>query len=203
MIIFSDSRTGKVLWFKFIQSETKLEYLEGLHYLQDKQIKILSVTLDGKVGIKDIFRQYPVQTCQFHLMANILRRTTQNPQTECGKSLKYIATHFINEDWTRERFEKEIKKLLEKYSNFLQEKNESNQYQHRSLRAVFYSIKLASPNLFTYQKYPDLNIPNTTNNIDGGINPKLKRLVDLHRGMNQTRRNKLISYLLINLKRKG
>jgi len=33
LIIFFDSITGIVLWHKFIQSETKANYLEGLNYL--------------------------------------------------------------------------------------------------------------------------------------------------------------------------
>ena len=199
LLIFSDSNTGRVLWFKFIKSETKEEYLEGLRFLKEKEVKILSVTIDGKTGIKDVFRQYPVQRCQFHVQKRILTKTTLNPQTECGKELKYIATHFINERWNKQKFTEYIMNLLIKYSNFLKERNENNQYMHRSLRSAFYTIKLALPNLFTYQEYKRLNIPNTTNHIDGGINPKIKRLVDLHRGMNRKRRDVLISNLLVDL----
>jgi hypothetical protein len=56
--------------------------------------------------------------------------------------------------------------------------------------------------LFTFQEYPELNIPNTTNHIDGGINTKLKDLNRRHRGMRQDRRNKLLTNLLYNLKGK-
>ncbi len=54
--------------------------------------------------------------------------------------------------------------------------------------------------LFAFQEYPTLNIPNTTNHIDGGINTKLKDLNRRHRGMRQDRRNKLLTNLLYNLK---
>ena len=36
--------------------------------------------------------------------------------------------------------------------------------------------------LFTFQQYPRLNIPKTTNHIDGGINTKLKDLNRRHSG---------------------
>ena len=62
-----------------------------------------------------------------------------------------------------------------------------------------FGIRLALPYLFTYQDYPNLNIPNTTNHIDGGINPKLKELNRKHRGMRIDRRNKLLVKLLYNL----
>lgn len=57
--------------------------------------------------------------------------------------------------------------------------------------------------LFTFQHYPALKIPNTTNDIDGGVNTKLKDLVRRHRGMNIQRRNKLLVKLLYNLKIKA
>lgn len=117
--------------------------------------------------------------------------------------LKYIATHFINQRWDEEKFKEEILKLLQKHQEFLQERNENNQYIHRSLRSALFGIKLALPNLFTFQKYKSSNIPNTTNHIDGGINPKIKRLVNDHRGMNKNRRNILISNLLVNLGKRG
>ena len=53
--------------------------------------------------------------------------------------------------------------------------------------------------LFRFQNYPTLNIPNTTNHIDGGINTKLKDLNRRHRLMTVARRNKLLINLLYNL----
>jgi len=52
-----------------------------------------------------------------------------------------------------------------------------------TLDQLFFGIKLALPYLFTSQDYPDQNIPNTTNHIDGRVNTKLKDLVRRHRGM--------------------
>ena len=188
-----------MLWFKFIQSETKENYLEGLNFLLEKGFEILSVTIDGRRGIPQLFRKYPVQVCQFHIQKRILNKTTLNPQSECGKKLKYVATHFICERWTREKFTTEIKSILEEFHQFLTEKNNNNQYVHRQLRSALFGIKLALPYLFTYQDYSELNIPNTTNHIDGGINPKLKELNRQHRGMRVDRRNKLLVKLLCDL----
>jgi len=195
-----DSLSGKVLWHKFIQSETKENYQEGLNYLLKQSFKIQSVTIDGRRGIPHLFNKYPTQVCQFHVQKRILTRTTRNPKTECGKKLKYIATHFIQERWNREKFTKEIKAILEEFKEFLDERNDKEQYAHRSLRSAFFGIKLALPYLFTFEDYPILNIPNTINHLDGGVNPKLKDLVRRHRGMKIERRNKLLVNLLYNLK---
>jgi len=162
----------------------------------------LSVTIDGRRGIAGIFNKYPVQVCQFHVQKGILNRTTLNPKTECGKKLKFIATHFICDRWNKEKFITEIRNVLEEFHQFLNERNEHKQFIHRQLRSAFFGIKLALPYLFTYQDFPGLNTPNTTNHVDGGINTKLKELNRQHRGMKIERRNKLLVKLLYDLKGK-
>lgn len=184
------------MWFKFIQSETKENYLEGLNFLLEKGFEILSVTIDGRHGIPDLFNKYPVQVCQFHVQKGILNRTTLNPKTDCGRRLKYVAIHFICDRWNKKKFTTEIQNILEEFKDFLTEKNDNNQYVHRQLRSSLFGIRLALPYLFTYQDFPELNIPNTTNHVDGGVNPKLKELVRQHRGMRIDRRNKLLVKLL-------
>jgi len=66
-------------------------------------------------------------------------------------------------------------------------------------KSALSGIKLALPYLFTCQDFPSLNIPNTTNHVDGGVNPKLKELNRQHRGMRIDRRNKLLVKLLSGL----
>jgi len=44
-------------------------------------------------------------------------------------------------------------------------------------------VKFA-PYLFTYQKYTDFKIDNTTNAIDGGVFSPMKKLMNVHAGFN-------------------
>lgn len=198
-MIFFDVLSNNVLWNKFIESETNENYAEGLNFLLKNNIKVLSVTTDGRKGVSNVFKDYPVQICQFYVQKRILSKTTINPKTECGKKLKYIATHFIKEKWNKERFSEEISKISIEFKDFLNEKNDENQYKHKKLRSALFGIKTVLPNLFTFQDYSELKIPNTTNHLDGGINTKIKDLVRRHRGMKISRRNKLIVNLLYNL----
>ncbi len=46
------------------------------------------------------------------------------------------------------------------------------------------------------QKYPELNIPNTSNTLDGSFT-HLKDKVDLHHGLRKDRRYKLIREILM------
>jgi hypothetical protein len=190
-----DAWTGKVLWLKFIETETKIEYQQGLDFLIQNNYEILSVTIDGKIGIKEVFSNYPTQICQWHFQANLLRKTTLNPRTNLGQNLKYVATHFIHQRWSKQQLKTAFEALNKNYTEFLNEKNDNNQYVHRSLRSAIKTIKTNLNYIFTFQDYPQLNIPNTTNHLDGGINPKIKKLVYDHRGLSKPRRNKLIQVL--------
>ena len=51
------------------------------------------------------------------------------------------------------------------------------------------------PFLFTYEKYPDLKIPNTTNSLDGCFQV-LKELTIVHRGSKQDLKDKIIQEVL-------
>jgi hypothetical protein len=112
LIIFMDTWSGKVLWLKFIETETKAEYQEGLDYLIKNNYEILSVTIDGRIGIKEVFLAYPVQICQWHFQVNILRKTTLNPRTDLGRNLKFIVTHFINQRWSKQQFQDAVTKIF-------------------------------------------------------------------------------------------
>jgi hypothetical protein len=205
-----DSLTRQVLWFKFIQSETKINYQEGLNYIKEElKLEVKSVTLDGRKGIKEVFlnKSIPVQICQFHVQQTILRRITRNPKSDCGKLLKHLATSFIKQRWTQSQCQEAYDFIKETYQDYLQESTinpitKRNQYKHRQLRSAIRTIKTNLPYLFTNQQYLQFQIPNTTNHIDGGINPKIKELVRLHRGMSRPRRDKLIVNLLVNNSRK-
>ena len=189
-----------MIWHKFIQSETKASYLEGLKHLEEKGFQIQSVTIDGRRGIPDVFKDYPVQTCQFHIQKRISTLLTRNPKTQAGKELKQINDLFIKNKLT----EKELGKTLALYCKrkyyFLSEKNEQGKYKHNHIIQALRCFKRNMKYLFTYQEYSSLNIPHHTNHIDGGINTKLKALAWLHRGMKLERRNKLLLNLLYNLK---
>jgi hypothetical protein len=57
------------------------------------------------------------------------------------------------------------------------------------------SLKTNLSNLFTYQRYPELGIPNTTNTIDGYF-ASVKKKVAAHHGLRRDRRFRVISELL-------
>lgn len=163
MLIFFDSISGRVLWHKFIQSETKENYLEGLKYLEEKGFEIQSVTIDGRRGIPDVFRKYPVQICQFHIQKRIRILLTQNPRSEAGKELKEINSLFVKNRLTEKELGKTLALYCRRNYHFLIEKNEEGKYKHSRIIQALKCFKRNMKYLFTFQEYPELNIPSTTN----------------------------------------
>lgn len=198
LLVGKDWLTKKPVYYKFIQTETKLVYLEARQYLEDLGFHILAVVVDGRPGIRNVFKDLPLQMCQFHQIQIVNRYLTKNP-----KLLPSIQLKTIVEELTRVKrhtFESRFNYWLETNQVFLDEKSinsdtKRNVYKHKKLRSAVNSIKTNLPFLFTFQEERIPNIPNTTNCLDGWF-AHLKKLVHCHNVLRKDRRNKLIEYIL-------
>lgn len=65
-------------------------------------------------------------------------------------------------------------------------------YTHKRLRSAYRSLKTNLPWLFTWYDHIDLNIPNTTNAIDGHFSA-LKNKLRNHNGLSNARKIKFIN----------
>jgi len=63
------------------------------------------------------------------------------------------------------------------------------------LRSAYRSLKTNLPYLFTYLEYPDLDIPNTTNSLEGTFS-NLKTKLRIHSGIKEWRKRKIIDEIL-------
>ncbi len=198
VLVVRCSRLKKNICYHEIATETPLEYLKARRAIEKKGFIIEAAVIDGKRGIKAVFDDIPVQMCQFHQIAIVKRYLTSRPKTDAGKELRVISLSLPAMS------EKSFTGLLEewhsRFNNFLKERtfNEDGkhwQYTHRRIRSAYRSLITNLPNLFTYQKYPELKIPNTTNSIDGYFS-RLKSLLSVHRGLTKQRRYKLIQEIL-------
>jgi hypothetical protein len=156
------------------------------------------VVLDGKKGVREVFRGIPVQMCHFHQKQIVRRYLTNNPKLEASIELKEIVNTLI--DTNEKQFTKQLNNWHIKWKDFLKEKTINPEtdrwcYTHKRLRSAYRSLKTNLPYLFTYQKYSRLNIPNTTNSLDGYFNI-LKSLINVHRGLNKERRNRIVIEIL-------
>ena len=130
----------------------------------------------------------------------ILRRyLTLNPRLEAAQELKKLTSDLTQ--ISESEFNEGFINWENKWNDFLKEKtlhpNGSSSFTHRKLRSARRSIRRHLPYLFTYQKYPELDIPNTTNDIES-LNSKIKDLLRSHRGFSKKLRNKIINEILSN-----
>ena len=171
-----------------VQTESVDAYRQGRVDLEKRGYTIEAIVLDGRPDVRQLFSDVPVQMCHFHQKQIITRYLTNNPKLEASIELKKITDALCQ---TNERdFTSALDSWQQKWSSFLKERTTDPFagkwfYTHKRLRSAYRSLKINLPYLFTYQKYLELNIPNTTNSLDGCF-AYLKELVRVHRGANKT-----------------
>lgn len=189
------------MYFKQIPYETIMEYHLGREAIEKQGFTISAVVLDGRPGVRNLFSDVPVQMCHFHQKQIIQRYLTSNPKLEAGIELKRIADTLTKTN--EKEFSDKLTAWHNKWNIFLKEKTldffnpKRWHYTHKRLRAAHRSLNTNLPYLFTYQKYPELNIPNTTNSLDGSFT-YLKEKVGIHRGLREPIKKKIIEQILGN-----
>ena len=160
---------------------------------------ILAAVIDGRKGIREVFADVPVQMCQYHQLMILGRYLTMNPRLEAGRELRTISKKLCNIN--RSEFELLFAQWCNKWDEFLKERTYNIDgkwhYTHMRLRSARRSLKTNFPNLFTYQDYPELEIPNTINYIKS-VNARVKELFRVHRGFVLALKRKIIDEILTN-----
>jgi len=198
VLMFREPNLKKYLAWKEVYSETPGQYEQLKLEVENQGFNIVAVVLDGKMGVRNVFSGIPAQMCQFHQVAIVIRYLTRKPILEAGKELRIITLQLTRSN------ENEFTKLLNdwqiKWQEFLKEKTVNPitkkwNYTHKRIRSAHRSLKQNLPYLFTYQKYPELKIPNTSNSIDGS-NTTLKKLLMNHQGLSRENKYKMICQIL-------
>ena len=198
MLVARSPHLKSNLGWAWIQHETKEAYALLRNHISKKGFRLIAVVLDGRTGIPGVFLDIPVQICQFHQIQTVKRKLTLRPETAAGQELLSIGLRLAKTD--QKTLEYELCNWYEKYSKFLNEKTYTIgcrhwHYTHRRVRSAYASLRRNMSYLFTYQKYPNLNIPNTTNSLDGYFS-RLKNLLSAHRGKNKERIRKIAREIL-------
>ena len=196
--VFREPNLRKNVWWKETIYERADIYRIGREHLEKNGFTIKAVVLDGRRGIREVFSDIPVQMCHFHQKQIVRRYLTSRPRLLASYELLAI-TNTLSK--TNENdFSKRLNEWHEKWNEFLKQKTINpltNKwfYTHKRTRSAYRSLITNQKYLFTYQKYPKLNIPNTTNSLDGFFN-RLKSLINVHRGLNTKRRKRMTIEIL-------
>lgn len=198
VMVFRDQYKKKNLHWKYVKHENLEGYRTGIKHLQHQGWEIVGIVCDGKRGLFGSFGVIPVQLCQFHQVAIITKYITRRPKLQAGIELKEVIGKLTKS--TKKEFQKLLENWHHRWSDFLKEKSynpekEKETYKHSRLRSAHRSLKTNMPYLFVYQQYPDLEIPNTTNSIEG-LFSSLKTKLRNHSGLRRERKIKFIDYFL-------
>lgn len=196
--VFRSWNLKRNIWWNEVVGEKVAHYYYGRKILEERGWVFTAAVVDGRRGLATIFKDIPVQICHFHQMKNVTKYLTRRPETLAGQELRSLMLTLAKSN------EKEFTRLLfdwhTQWKDFTNEKTKVLgtkhwYYTHKKVRSAYKSLETNLPFLFTYQKYPKLNIPNTTNTIDGYF-ASVKKKVAAHHGLRKDRRYKVISELL-------
>jgi hypothetical protein len=197
VMVFKDSITGQVLFKQYVKNETNRLYLLGIEEITRRGIKIQSIICDGRRGLFQLFDGIPMQMCNFHQVAIIRRYVTKNPKMMASKELWGLTLLLKQTD--KESFEGGLNAWHNKWSAFLNERKidgeGKSRYVHKKLRSAYRSLKTNHPWLFTWYDNMGLEIPNTTNAIDGHF-ADLKNKLRNHNGLSIAKKKKFIDEFL-------
>ena len=195
LIVAKDTKTLEPISYHFIHTESIAEYSRLKSSILSQGFMIQSITIDGKRGLFSLFADVPVQMCLFHQHAIVTRYLTRKPKLQASIDLKRITGYLGSV--SEQKFVLLLDSWHKRHKEFLLEKTYNEEtgkwrYTHRRIRSAFRSLTSNLPYLFTYKKYPDLNIPSTTNALDGGLFSPMKMLLKIHRGIGIEMKKKLI-----------
>ncbi len=199
-LVVRDPHLKENVYWVEIENETIIEYQCARDTLESLGFVLRAVVADGRPGIKGVCEGLPFQMCHFHQQQIMTKYLTKRPKLTAGKELRQMA--FMLGDICEKCFALELATWHEKWHEFLKERTTNPEtgkwyYTHRRLRSVHRSLKTNLPYLFTYKRYPKLDIPNTTNSLNGYFS-HLKELVTLHRGLKRDIKHKMIETKLQN-----
>jgi hypothetical protein len=197
VMVLRCAQRKKNLFWQFLTQETINDYLQGIQALRTQHWNIKAIVCDGKRGLFTAF-DCPVQMCQFHQAAIVTRYVTRKPKLQAGVELQQLMRMLPKTD--EASFTYWLQNWYEQWKEFLTERS-TNPYTgrmhftHRRLRSAYRSLKTNLPHLFTFERFPELSIPNTTNSLEGTFG-HIKDKVRVHRGLKLERKQRLINQLL-------
>ena len=192
VMVLYDAISKRALSVLEVKNETIERYRQEVAALQERGVVIQSIICDGRSGLLQAFPDIPVQMCQFHQIKIIMRHLTRKPKSLAAQALRALSLTLT--ETTQAAFEAALKRWYEQYAAFLNERSVNEEtgrshYTHKRLRTAYHSLKRHLPWLFTFEDFPALSIPNTTNLLEGKFGD-MKRLLKCHHGLKKA--NKML-----------
>lgn len=203
VVLIARTPSHVVSWM-FCQRETGENWLSFFLNLPDIPVFVGDGQKGMVMAVKERWPNARMQRCLFHVIQLIRIRLTTRPKTQAGRDLKLLVGRLAKTKTRRQkrRWVRSFHRWEKKYHSLLKERSYGQKdkvkrcwwYTHGRLRAARSVISRSLPNLFTY--IGRLEIPKTTNHVEGGINSRIKELLRVHRGLSTHKKQVLVSTFL-------
>ena len=195
-----NAHTGDCLYCEETRGyETTWDYERAIKELAKYNIHPKACVIDIKRGVAEMLEGYgiKVQFCQFHQLKIITKYLTRKPVLQPNAELRDIALSLTHT--TEKNFTYALAYWRLHHLTWLEEKTHYDngrwEYTHKPTRSAIKSLLNNSSYLFTYERNPELGIPNTNNKIEG-VHSEIKRRLANHRGCGKTLRIKIVRSFL-------
>lgn len=198
VMVFRDNERSKNVFWKYVKHETLEAYLSGIKTVEQLGYRVVAIVCDGKRGLLQSCTNIPVQMYQFHQIAIVTRYITKRTKLPANEELLQVI--YLMPKTDKESFTGALNDWYTKWKDYLNEQtfDESKnkyRYKHHRLKSAYRSLTTNLKYIFTWYDHMELNIPNTTNGLEG-IFSDLKTKVRVHAGLKPKRKQKLIDSLL-------
>ena len=126
-------------------------------------------------------------------------KTALHPKLQASQELLGIAKMLCHTD--KDSFIGALTAWHEKWKDFINEgakgADGKMHYVHKNTRSAYLSLKRNTPWLWTFYDFPELQMPNTNNELEA-LNSTLKAKLNLHKGISKERRKVIIQDFLKN-----
>lgn len=199
ILAIRDPHAKETVYAREISSETTFAYQMAYADCMERGFTFHAIVSDGRfVGSPWLFPGIPIQMCHFHMEQIVIRYTTLQPHLVSGQELLALIRILPTND--EASFTDAFRLFCHTWEEFLKEKTVDEvtgkwHWTHKRIRQARDSVHVHLPFLFTFERYPELQIPNTTNSLDGSFK-KVKLARGIHSGLTHTRQLKLMLAIL-------
>lgn len=194
VMVFKNTK-GQHLYWQYVKYETIAGYVQGINFLKAQGVNIKGIVCDGRKGLFNALKDYPIQMCQFHQIAIVTRYITRKPKVQASIELKEIIHLLPKTD--KESFFGALDDWHDHWQEYINERainpeTGKSRYVHRRLRSAYKSLERNKSYLFTWYDNMDLGLPNTNNQLEGTFT-NLKNKLRNHNGLSRMRKEKFIN----------
>ncbi len=199
LLVIRDPHRRENVYVREVPAETTSAYQAAYADCTTRGFTFLAIVSDGRfVGSPWLFPGIPIQMCHFHMEQIVIRYTTLNPNLVAGQELLSLIRTLPTNDAAS--FTDAFQLFCYTWDAFLKERTVDPvtgrwHWTHKRIRQARDSVRAHLPFLFTFERHPTLNIPNTTNSLDGSFK-KVKLARGIHSGLPHARQIKLMMTIL-------